>query len=252
MKIRFLNVLVDHITPEDLVTEVISMANKRKPSYLCAMNAHMTVLANEDSEMAQALIDSDWVVTDGVPVAWAFSKLNNISQSRIAGMDISPKLIQLCEKDNLTISVFGNTKQNLIKFRKYVSENHPKVKIGSLISPPFRKLTIEETRTYIDEINQSGTNILLVSLGCPKQEKWMYSNSSEIRGVCLGIGNAINTIIGTEKRPPKWIQKIGMEWMFRLIQNPKRLFKRYLVTNTKFMLLVLREMFGKKQSKINV
>jgi N-acetylglucosaminyldiphosphoundecaprenol N-acetyl-beta-D-mannosaminyltransferase len=160
-------------------------------------------------------------------------------------MDITPQLLHLAECNQLTVSVYGNTLIILEQFKNFISINFPNIIIGSCISPPFRELTVHEQDKYIDQLTTSGTDILFVSLGCPKQEKWMLYHSHKINGVSLGIGNAINTTIGKEKRPPKFIQKMGLEWLIRLVQNPKRLFSRYLITNTQFCLLLLKLLIKK-------
>jgi N-acetylglucosaminyldiphosphoundecaprenol N-acetyl-beta-D-mannosaminyltransferase len=231
---------INHISKEELMKSMLSKAKSHSSAYLCAVNVHMVVESQKDQKLKQAVLNAHWAVTDGGPVKWAFSYFNKVSQPRIAGMDITPELIQLCDEKEMTISVFGNTQENLEIFQDYLKQNFKKVKVGALISPPFRKLTVEETEKYVHQINDVGTNILFVSLGCPKQEKWMLENSSKLNCICLGIGNAINTVIGSEKRPPKFIQKAGMEWFYRLVQNPKRLFARYFYTNSKFTVLVLK------------
>lgn len=248
MKLKLFNLLINQITTERLLAELLEYAKINESAYLCAVNSHMIVEAQDDEILKEAILNADWAVTDGVPVSWVFSHLNNIKQERIAGMNITPLLIDFAEKNRLSISVYGNTKENLREFKKFITKTYPNLRIANLISPPFRNLTSEELREHIEQINNSRTNILFVSLGCPKQEKWMYENSSKLNGVCLGVGNAINTIIGQEKRPPKLVQTIGMEWLFRLIQNPKRLFKRYFYTNSRFCYMTFKEVLKYKKS----
>jgi len=240
MKLEFLNLQLNRISMKQLLQEIVEKAKKKESAYLCAVNVHMTVEAQTDQELLKSITKATWAVTDGTPVAWAFSRLHKIRQERVAGMDITPQLLHLAESNHLIVSVYGNTKEVLKDFENYLREHFPNIRIGACISPPFRELSVNEQKSYIDKLASVGTNILFVSLGCPKQEKWMYRHSQGINAVSLGIGNAINTTIGKEKRPPKFIQKIGMEWLMRLFQDPKRLFKRYLITNTKFCLLLLK------------
>ncbi|MDE3742226.1 WecB/TagA/CpsF family glycosyltransferase [Maribacter polysaccharolyticus] len=242
MKKKLLGLDINYISRHDLLNGLIEKATARKSSYLCAVNVHMTVESQKNIELKNAILNADWAVTDGVPVKWAFNYLNKSNQERLAGMDLTPELLKIVSNLGLVVSVYGNTAENLDMFKVSVTNTLPKLKIGCLISPPFRKLSKEETNSYIKEIKDSGTNILLVSLGCPKQEIWMSNNANYTNAVCLGIGNAINTIIGQEKRPPKLIQTIGMEWFYRLVQNPKRLFKRYLITNSKFCWLFIKNL----------
>lgn len=246
MRKRFLHLSLNHIERENLFNEIQYKVEAKESSYLCAVNAHMVVESRDDEKLLRAIQNATWAVTDGAPVAWFFSYFNKVRQSRIAGMDITPRLIELSEEKGWTISVFGNTEENLRIFGNQIRKLYPKLRIGSLISPPFRNLEKVEIESYIEQLKKSRTDILFVSLGCPKQEKWMLEHSKDIKGVCLGIGNAINTFIGQERRAPSFFQKLGLEWLFRLFQNPKRLLKRYLITNTKYLYLVSRELLSFK------
>ena len=114
------------------------------------------------------------------------------------------------------------------------------------IAPPFRPLAEEELSTHIGQINRSGAHLVLVSLGCPKQEKWMSAHSGKINAVLLGVGGAFAVTAGLQKRSPVWMQKLGLEWLHRLLQEPSRLFKRYFITNTKFIFLLLKEIIKRK------
>lgn len=245
MRKNYFDIPISIIEKEQLLFEVIEKGKSREGGFLCALNAHMTAESQHNLQLKEALVRADWVVTDGAPVAWAVSHFLGRKQDRIAGMDITPELLSRMEQAQMTLSVYGNTDENLDKFRSYVTEHHPGLKIGALISPPFRPLTREETQGYLEELNNSGTHILFTSLGCPKQEIWMSKHLDEFNFVAMGIGNAINTVVGTEKRAPQFLQKVGMEWFYRFIQNPKRLFKRYFMTNTHFLFLVARQKFRK-------
>ncbi|TKD65090.1 WecB/TagA/CpsF family glycosyltransferase [Flavobacterium sp. ASW18X] len=247
MKKQLFGIEINQISKEGLLKGLIENAKARKSSYLCAVNVHMTVESQSNLALKNAILNAKWAVTDGVPVKWAFNMLNNAKQERLAGMDLTPELLKLAALKGLVVSVYGNTENNLKSFKDYVSEHIPGLKIGTLISPPFRILTEEETKGHLQTINDCQTNILLVSLGCPKQEIWMSKYAEQCNSVCLGIGNAINTLIGTEKRPPKFVQNIGMEWFYRLCQNPKRLFKRYFVTNTKFCSMLLASLLKSRK-----
>ncbi len=246
MKNPLFHLQISQIRKAKLLSEIVENAKIRRPSYLCAVNAHMTAISIKDNILKQAVNAATWAVTDGMPVVWAFNRFNKSNQERIAGMDLMPRLLFEANKESFIISVYGNTEENLKLFKAYVIENYPKVRIGTFISPPFRTLTHNETFNHINNINNSGTNILFVSLGCPKQEKWMLENGKKVNAVSLGIGNAVNTTIGLEKRPPSWLRNIGMEWFYRLIQNPKRLFRRYIITNTMFIWLLLKQLVAKK------
>lgn len=236
----FFNLNISNITYRDCVENIVSRAKQYQSSYLCTVNVHMLVLSQKDTQLRQAINKATWAVTDGVPVTWTYSLFKK-RQERIAGMDLTPKLLEEANKNFLTVSVYGNTELNLALFKAYIRRNYENIKIGEFISPPFRNLSTEEQTLFINKINKKKSQIIFVSLGCPKQEKWMLNYSHKINGVCLGIGNAINTTIGEEKRPALIFQKMGLEWVFRLLQDPRRLFKRYAITNTKFIIMILKK-----------
>ncbi|MGB3144279.1 MAG: WecB/TagA/CpsF family glycosyltransferase [Maribacter sp.] len=239
-KKELFGIMINQINKTDLMWDLLRYAHRRDPSYLCAVNVHMLVESKRDQLLKIAVQTSTWAVTDGVPVKWAFNYFHKTDQPRLAGMDITPELLSNADQNGLVVSVFGNTIENLDGFKSHMERVYSNIKIGALISPPFREAKPDETSSYIEAINNVKTNILFVSLGCPKQEKWMLENYSDLHCVCLGVGNAINTVIGVERRPPKIIQKMGMEWMYRLLQNPKRLFMRYIDTNSRFAFMVIK------------
>lgn len=248
MKKQFFKLNINSISFKDTIDEIVENAIKNISSYLCAVNVHMTVEAQKDELLKSAINASTWAVTDGMPVAWAYGKIFKTNQERVAGMDITPELLSKANKHGLIVSVYGNTELNLDKFKAYLTKHYPNLKIGCLVSPPYRELSAIELNHNIEKINNVKSQIIFISLGCPKQEKWMFENSKRINGVCLGVGNAINTTIGQEKRPPKFVQSLGMEWFYRLIQNPRRLFKRYFYTNTQFCILIIKKALNFQQS----
>ena len=125
--------------------------------------------------------------------------------------------------------------------RFYVSGRHPQILHHHYFSPPFRELSSDENDEVIEKINRSGAHLVFVVLGCPKQEKWMFAMKGKINACMIGIGAALPVLIGQQRRAPVWMQKASLEWLFRLIQEPRRLFKRYLVTNSLFLFLILKQ-----------
>jgi len=244
LKLNIFSLFLNTIKFDEVISEVVIKAQNKQSSYLCAVNVHMATLAQQDLVLKDAINNSTWAVSDGVPITWAMKLIKKNNQERIAGMDLTPRLLEIAESKGLVISVYGNTQKTLDNFRLHIEKNYKNLKIGAFISPPFRALTENEIKCHVAKLNAVNSQIVLVSLGCPKQEKWMFHNSKYINAVCLGIGNAINTTIGDEKRAPKFFQKIGFEWLFRLLQSPRRLFLRYLITNSKFVKICLKEFFS--------
>ena len=201
----------------------------------------MTIETHNDSSFAEIVNKADLITPDGMPLVWALRLLYGIKQERIAGMDLLPKLLKAAEAENLAVYFYGGTEEMMGQTEGFVKIHYPQLKNVSFESPPFRPLSTQEEGECIDRINASGANLVLVALGCPKQEKWMAQMKGEINACMVGIGGALPVLVGMQKRAPKWMQKAGCEWLYRLIQEPKRLFKRYLVTNSLFILLLVKQ-----------
>jgi N-acetylglucosaminyldiphosphoundecaprenol N-acetyl-beta-D-mannosaminyltransferase len=178
---------------------------------------------------------------DGKPIAWCLNFLYGIKQNRIAGMDLLPDLMKKSEIERLPIFIYGSTEEMLNTTREYLLENHPHLLVAGFLSPPFKQLSQEEEEEHARIINKSGAKIVFVVLGCPKQEYWMSRMTNRINAVLIGVGGALPVLVGQQKRAPAWMQDAGLEWLFRLSQEPKRLWKRYLVTNSIFIAKMIRE-----------
>ena len=221
-------------------------AAHRRSRTVCFANVHMVVEAHLHSTVASAVNKADWAITDGMPLVWAIKSLYGLKQDRVAGMDMILSLLDRAEKENISIFFYGCTPDVLQRVRQFCLHNFPSIKIAGTISPPFRALTNEEEKDVIETINNSGAGLVFVALGCPKQELWMEHMKHRIQAVMLGIGGALPMLIGEKKRAPKWIQRIGFEWLFRLVQEPRRLFKRYAVTNTLFVYFFLKQLITQR------
>ena len=202
----------------------------------------MIIEAQRDNSFLQAVNHSMFTTADGVPVQKSLKLLFDIRQERIAGMDTMPKIISESAKLGMSIFFYGSTPNVLNQIKRKITEQYPSLKIAGMISPPFEPNNHNLIDEHIKMINNSGANIVMIALGCPKQEKWMYENSGKINAVLLGLGGAFEVFADMKGRAPKWLRRIGMEWTYRLIQDPKRLWKRYLFTNALFLVLFIREL----------
>lgn len=211
------------------------LAMNQGSGYACFCNVHMTVEAMDNQALQAATDQATYVFTDGKPLCWGLSLLSNIKQDRIAGMDMMPTMLSEAERLGLPVYFLGGSLQTNRAVVEKSMSLHPKLVIAGAESPPFRPLAPDEESDLVDRINRSGAKLLFVALGCPKQEIWMHRLSPKLVPFCLGVGGAFPVFAGLEVRAPKWAQRIGMEWFYRLLQDPKRLFKRYLVTNSRFV-----------------
>lgn len=230
-------------TYQDFCQKVKILAKQSCSEYICVANVHMLIETYKDCNFATVVNTAAIVTPDGLPLTWALKWLRGIKQERVAGMDLLPDLLTLASQEKISIFFYGGTEDVLKKTQEHVKKHYTGIPSIHTYSPPFRKLTKEEDEAIAQHINNSGAKLIFVSLGCPKQEKWMASMKGKINGVMLGIGAALPVMVGEVSRAPKYMQKNGLEWLYRLYQEPRRLFKRYFITNSLFIYLVIREKF---------
>ncbi|MEO7044801.1 MAG: WecB/TagA/CpsF family glycosyltransferase [Ferruginibacter sp.] len=221
--------------------EIISLAYQKKSSMVCVANVHMFIEAYKDSKFLQIIRDADLITPDGIPLIWALRILYSLKQDRVAGMDLLPDLLRKIESQNIGVYFYGSTDIVLNNTKDYLKRKFPKLTIAGFHSPPFGTSPDQKESETINTINSSTPCIVFVVLGCPKQEKWMASMKNQIHTVMIGIGGALPVMLGIQKRAPRWMQKTGLEWLFRLTQEPRRLFRRYFITNSLFLWILLKE-----------
>jgi len=233
-------------TYKEMLNEIIESSHACISSNVCIANVHMIVTAYQDKQFASIVKKADIVTPDGLPLTWAMRLVLGIKQTRVAGMNLLPDLICAAEASKIPVYFYGGTHAMLEATCRHLSIHYPLLKIAGTYSPPFRTLTQDEENEVANLINSSGAKMVFVILGCPKQEKWMDKMKNKISTVMIGVGGALPVLIGMQKRAPAWMQKSGLEWLYRLLQEPKRLFWRYAVTNSLFIFLVARELIRVK------
>ncbi|MFD2934150.1 WecB/TagA/CpsF family glycosyltransferase [Spirosoma flavum] len=214
---------------------IINAAHQRESRTVCCANVHMVIEAKQNPAIAEAVNSADWVTPDGVPLVWALRGLYGLRQDRIAGMDLAVSLLQRAADEGISVFFYGSTPQVLERLSQTCLERFPALQIAGVLSPPFRKTTPGEDNTISKQISDSGAGLVLVILGCPKQELWMAQMRGRIPAVMIGLGGALLVLAGFQTRAPLWMQQNGLEWLFRLAQEPRRLFKRYAVTNSLYI-----------------
>jgi N-acetylglucosaminyldiphosphoundecaprenol N-acetyl-beta-D-mannosaminyltransferase len=242
---RVVKMKVNSTSYNDSVNKILKWARNKESKYICAANVHMVMESYDSPEFNKVVNSADMVTPDGMPLVWMLRRAGVKNQTRVCGPDLSLLVCKEAENQGIPVGFYGGTPENNEKLFHYLSENYPRLEITCMISPPFRSLTMEEEIKYINQINQSGTRILFVGLGCPKQEKWMFHHKNKISAVMIGIGAAFNFHSGDLKRAPKILQSLGLEWLFRFIMEPKRLWKRYLKHNPRFLYLAIKQLITK-------
>lgn len=229
---------------EQFMSELLSLAKDKQSSYICVANVHMTIEAYNDKKFEAIVNNANITTPDGMPLAKAIKYIYGIEQDRVAGMDLTSDIMRKSEQDNLSIFVYGLTDKTLNIFTDRAKKEFPTLKIKSY-SPPFRELDSNEKKKIIKIINDYSPNFVFVALGCPKQEKWMEEHKGKINCCMIGLGGALEVYAGVKSRAPQWMQNNSLEWLYRLIQDPKRLWKRYLYTNNLFILLFIKQFIKK-------
>ena len=240
-KLKIISLSVNHISFSESLGLVTEFALKKSSSYVCFANVHMVIEAYNDKAILNQVDNADLVLPDGKPLVIACNILYGKKQERISGMDFTPLLLEKANENKFSIFVYGSTENVITAFKEKINNNYPAIHFAGAISPPFRALTDDEIKIDIEKINHSGANIVLLSLGCPKEGKWMSQTSGKINAVLIGIGGALPVVAGIQKRAPRWMQNMALEWFYRLIQQPGRLFTRYLYTNSYFLFLLGRD-----------
>ena len=240
-KNKIISLNVHRISFDQSIELVTQWALAQRPGYVCFANVHMTIEAYKDSGFSNQVNEADLVLPDGNPIAKAITNFYKKNQERICGMDFTPRILKVADEHNLSIFIYGASAATLRSTEEKIFSLYPNVRMAGSISPPYHHLTENEIMNDIRIINESGPHIVFVALGCPKQEKWMAEHSNKINAILLGIGAALPVLAGLEKRAPKWMQNISLEWLYRLVQQPRRLFFRYLYTNSYFIFLRSRD-----------
>lgn len=226
---------LDAVTWDEALTRIGGWASQRESRYVCISNAHSVVTGSQDAAFARVLQGADLVTPDGAPVAWMLRRLGVPAQERINGPDLMWRYCAQAARRREAVFLYGGTPQTLDLLQQRLKAAFPGVVIAGAVSPPFRAATPDEIARDVQAINDSGAGTVWVSLGCPKQELWMAARRGQIRAVMIGVGAAFDYHAGTIKRAPPWMQRAGLEWLHRLLSEPRRLWRRYLVTNSLFI-----------------
>lgn len=232
------------ITWEAILNILLRWSKNKESRYVCICNVHSVVTARQDSAFAKVIREADMATPDGAPVAWLMRRLGVASQERINGPDLMWHYCAEAAKRNESIYLYGGQQSTLDILQRKLLDHFPGLRIAGAYSPPYRPLTTEEDAAVVDAINASGAGTVWVSLGCPKQEKWMAEHQGRINAVMIGVGAAFDYHAGTIQRAPLWMQRNGLEWLHRVCSEPRRLWKRYLITNTLFIYYAGRQLLG--------
>lgn len=209
--------------------------SKLAGDYICVSNVHTTVTAFEDPEYLKVQNGGIMAIPDGGPLSSVGQKRGFKNMKRTTGPSLMGEIFQISAEKGYRHYFYGSTDETLEKLYSVLTETYPGIQIAGMYSPPFRPMTKEEDKMIVEQINETNPDIVWVGLGAPKQEKWMAAHQGKVNGLMIGVGAGFDYYAGNIERAPEWMQKSNLEWFSRLMQDPKRLFSRYLHTNTKFI-----------------
>ena len=222
------------------------LAARRRSSYVCCVNAHMCVVAHRDPAFGAIVNNATYATADGMPLLRALNRRHGLRQERVAGNDIMPALLAEAARRGLGVFLLGATPGILERIRERALREVPGIRFAGMEAPPFKPFSAEDARDTARRIEATGAHIVMVSLGCPKQERWMAAAQGHLNALMLGLGGAFLLYAGVDTRAPRWMRDLSLEWLYRLVLEPGRLWKRYLVTNSWFLWLALGERLGRR------
>lgn len=227
---------------KDTVRLIETRINDLRGEYICVSNVHTTVMAYGDEAYRRVQNNAALALPDGGPLSAESRKRGFEEAERVTGPDLMGELFA---RDNgLSHYFYGGTEETLHMLEQKLKENYPGIRIAGMASPPFRKLNGEEDAAFIRDMNESGADLIWIGLGAPKQENYMYDHRGMTGGLMIGVGAGFAYHAGALKRAPEWMQRLSLEWLYRLLQDPVRLAKRYVTTNLKFLRLVKKDRRG--------
>jgi N-acetylglucosaminyldiphosphoundecaprenol N-acetyl-beta-D-mannosaminyltransferase len=236
---QILNVRVDATTYENAADRIMRWAAHNRSCYVCLANVNSLMEARASREYQAALHSADLVTADGMPLVWLLRWLGAADAARVYGPDLMAVILGSAEREGIAVGFYGGSESSLPKLVAAVTKRFSDLKLRYTFAPPFRPLTPEEDENVVRAINDSAVRILFVGTGGAKQDYWMHAHHGRIHAVMLGVGAAFDFLARTKPQAPRWMQQSGLEWLFRLVVEPRRLWRRYLVRNPHFAILAL-------------
>lgn len=240
--ILILGTNVNATSYKDATKQILGWANCRESRYICIANVHMVMEAYDDVSFREVVNNADLVTPDGMPLVWVLRRLGHRLKDRVYGPTLTLWVLEAAAKQGVPVGFYGGAPDVLERLIENIRKRFPDLQVAYKLSPPFRNLSSDEDADIVREINASGARILFIGLGCPKQERWMASRKNRVQTVMLGVGAAFDFHAGNVRQAPKWLQNRGLEWMFRFMVEPQRLWKRYLKHNPRFAVLAALEL----------
>lgn len=237
-----LGMRVDATSYAEATDRIVSWAKAGESRSVCVAAVNNVMVSRDDPAFLNVMNGADLVTPDGMPLVWGLRALGIPSASRVYGPDLTPTVMARAATEGLPVAFVGGTDPILDKLVERAANELPDLRVAYRVSPPFGPITPEEDERIARAINASGARIVFVGLGCPKQERWIARQRGNVRAVMIGVGAAFDFLAGVKPQAPELLRRWGFEWAFRLLTEPRRLWRRYLRQNPRFVLLFGRQL----------
>ena len=248
-RVRIIDLNVDICDHASVIRRIAELVRRGTGGYACFSTVHMVMESHDNPEYGAKVNAADIVIPDGMPLVWMQKMLGQKDAARVRANDLMIMLCRYASENGLNVGFYGGKQEVINAIIVRAKIELPDLYIAYAYSPPFRPLTDEEDAKITSDIRESGAQILFMGLGCPKQENWMAAHKDKLNSVMLGVGASFDFYGGNVKESPEWLGVLGLEWLFRLTQEPKRLWRRYLILNPRFMWLAMLQLSGIKKFK---
>lgn len=235
---------VDATSYDRAAADVCDWARMGLGGYVCVATVHMVMEALDDPGFRRIVNHASLVTADGVPLVWGLRRLGVSGAGRVYGPDLTRRICKAAADRRIAVGFYGGTPEVLRRLQARLRGAIPELEIACALAPPFRSLTASEQAKVAEDVNASGARILFVGIGCPNQERFMARHAADIGAVMLGVGAAFDFLAGVKRQAPAWLQSAGLEWAFRLASEPRRLWRRYLRHNPRFVGLFARQLLA--------
>ena len=237
MKFRQLLSNINVTNMSDTIKYIGGHLDDLRGKYICVSNVHTTVMSYENEEYRKIQNGAAMALPDGAPLS-SYSRRKGYKQAqRVTGPDLMLELFAISKEKGYRHYFYGATEETLQSMKEVLERDYPGIQIAGMYAPPFRALTPQEDAQIVAKINESRPDFIWIGVGAPKQEEWMYQHMGQLQGVLIGVGAGFDYLAGYIKRAPRWMQRMSLEWLYRLLQDPKRLWRRYFTSNVKFICL---------------
>ncbi len=243
-RVRVVSLDTDIVDHGSAVERVAGLVRSGAGGYVCFSTVHMVMEAKDSENFGATVNAADMIVADGMPIVWMQKLRHRSGATRVRANDLMMLLCDYAEKHDLKVGFYGGQESVIAAIRERAEREYPRLRLVYAYSPPFRPMTAEEDEQVTSEINASAPGILFVGLGCPKQENWMAEHKGRLTAVMLGVGASFDFFAGNVNESPAWLGRLGLEWLYRLGQEPRRLWRRYLILNPRFIWHSIRQLLS--------